>query len=65
MLKKNWETEELIENWTLIPAESELVNQKREVNKIGFAVFLKYFQLMARFPDDSSDIPIQIISYIQ
>ncbi|WP_069791309.1 Tn3 family transposase (plasmid) [Cyanobacterium sp. IPPAS B-1200] len=64
MLKKNWETEELIENWTLIPAESELVNQKREVNKIGFAVFLKYFQLMARFPDDSSDIPIQIISYI-
>jgi hypothetical protein len=64
MLKKNWETEELIENWTLIPSELELVNQKREANKIGFAVFLKYFQLMAHFPDYPSEIPEQVIAYI-
>lgn len=64
MLKKNWKTEELIENWTLIPSELELVNQKREANKIGFAVFLKYFQLMAHFPDYPSEIPEQVIAYI-
>lgn len=64
MLKKNWETEELIENWTLIPRELELVRQKVGGNQIGFAVLLKYFQLMARFPDSPSEIPENIISYI-
>lgn len=64
MLKKNWETEELIENWTLIPRELELVSQKVGGNQIGFAVLWKYFQLMARFPDSPSEIPENIISYI-
>ena len=64
MLKKNWETEELIENWTLIPRELELTTNKIGGNKIGFALLLKYFQLMARFPDVSENIPDVIISYI-
>ena len=64
MLKKNWETEELIENWTLIPQELELVRKKVGGNQIGFAVLLKYFQLMARFPDSPEDLPENIISYI-
>ncbi len=29
-----------------------------------FAVLLKYFQLMARFPDSPEDLPEIIISYI-
>ena len=64
MLKKNWEPEELIESWTLIPQELELVRKKIGGNQIGFALFLKYFQLMARFPDSSEEIPDLIISYI-
>ncbi len=64
MLKKNWETEELIESWTLIPQELELVRNKIGGNKIGFALLLKYFQLMARFPEPSEEIPELIISYI-
>ena len=64
MLKKNWETEELIENWTLIPRELELTTNKIGGNKIGFVLLLKYFQLMARFPDVSENIPDVIISYI-
>jgi hypothetical protein len=64
MLKKNWQTEELIENWTLIPQELELLANKIGGNKIGFAIILKYFQLMARFPDVSEQIPDLIISYI-
>lgn len=64
MLKKNWEAEELIENWTLIPTELELVRNKVGGNQIGFALLLKYFQLFARFPDSSEEIPDLIISYI-
>ena len=64
MVKAHWDTEELIENWTLLPQELELVSNKVGANQIGFAVLLKYFQLMARFPDSPQEIPFPIISYI-
>ena len=64
MVKPNWDTEELIEHWTLLPQELELVRNKIGGNQIGFALLLKYFQLFAKFPDNSSSIPKVIISYI-
>ena len=64
MVKPNWDTEELIEHWTLLPQELELVENKVGVNKIGFALLLKHFQIFASFPDNSSSIPQIIISYI-
>ena len=64
MVKPHWDTEELVENWTLLPQELELVNNKVGANQIGFAVLLKYFELMARFPDSATEIPNIIISYI-
>jgi Domain of unknown function (DUF4158) len=64
MVKANWDTEELIENWTLLPQELELVRNKVGGNQIGFALLLKHFQLFACFPEDKSSIPSQVISYI-
>jgi Domain of unknown function (DUF4158) len=64
MLKQIWDTDELIENWTLLPTELELVRNKFGGNQIGFAILLKHFQLFAYFPDDESSIPQTIISYI-
>ena len=64
MVKANWNTEELIENWTLLPTELELVKNKIGGNQIGFAFLLKHFQLMACFPPQNSSIPKIIISYI-
>ncbi|WP_144876459.1 DUF4158 domain-containing protein, partial [Hyella patelloides] len=64
MVKANWDTEELIENWTLLPQELELVKNKVGANQIGFAVLLKYFPTFARFPDSPKEIPDAIISYI-
>lgn len=64
MVKLHWDTEELIENWTLLPTELELVNKKVGANQLGFAILLKYFQLMARFPDSSTEIPDIVISYV-
>ena len=64
MVKANWDTEELVENWTLLPQELELVRSKVGANQIGFAVLLKYFQIYARFPDSPPEIPDKIISYI-
>ena len=49
MVKTHWDDEELIENWTLLPTELELVGNKVGANQIGFAILLKYFQLLLVF----------------
>ena len=64
MVKQNWDTEELIENWTLLPQELELTKKKVGSNQIGFALLLKHFQLFAYFPEDKSSISQVVISYI-
>jgi hypothetical protein len=64
MVKPSWDTEELIENWTLVPQELELVKKKVGAGQIGFAILLKYFQRMARFPDNQAEIPAPVIRYI-
>lgn len=64
MVKPYWDTEELVENWTLIPQELELVKKKVGSGQIGFAILLKYFQLMARFPDSEAEIASTVIRYI-
>ena len=64
MVKPNWDTEELIENWTLLPQELELVRKKVGGNQIGFALLLKHFQKFACFPEDKSSISQVVISYI-
>ena len=43
MVKSNWDTEELIANWTLLPQELELTKKKVGGNQIGFALLLKHF----------------------
>ncbi|MGB3206977.1 MAG: DUF4158 domain-containing protein [Crinalium sp.] len=64
MVKPYWGTEELIENWTLVPQELEQVLKKVGAGQIGFAILLKYFQMMARFPDSEAEIPEIVITYI-
>ena len=64
MVKPNWDTEELIEHWTLLPQELELVENKVRGNKFGFALLLKHFQIFASFPNHCSSIPKIVISYI-
>lgn len=64
MVKPPQSTEELVENWTLVPQELELVKKKVGAGQIGFAILLKYFQIMARFPDSSAEIPETVITYI-
>ncbi|MEL7079389.1 MAG: Tn3 family transposase [Cyanobacteria bacterium J06648_1] len=63
-MKQNWDTEELIEHWTLLPQELELVENKVGGNKIGFALLLKHFQIFTSFPNHCSSIPKIVISYI-
>lgn len=63
-MKRNWELDELIEQFTILPNEMKLVENKLAENKIGFAVLLKFFQNEARFPTYKFEVPKPVISYI-
>lgn len=63
-MKRNWELDELIEHFTILPNEMKLVENKLAENKIGFAVLLKFFQNEARFPTHKFEVPKAVISYI-
>ncbi len=63
-MKRNWTTEELVEHWTLLPKELELMGNKTGPTRLGFAVLLKFFQLEARFPQAKNEIPRLVVSYV-
>ncbi len=64
VLKDHWELDELIEHWTLLPEELELLINKTGVARLGFAVLLKYFQLEVHFPTHKPTIPTSVIEHV-
>jgi hypothetical protein len=64
-LKRNWDTKELDEHFTILPSERHLVmGKKTSANRLGFAVLLKYFQQKARFPNQKQDVPPVVVQHL-
>lgn len=63
-MKRNWTTEELVEDWTLLPNELAVLGNKSGATRLGFAVLLKFFQLEARFPFAKNEIPRAVVIYV-
>jgi hypothetical protein len=63
-MQREWQPEELIEQWTLLPKEEEKVLTKRGSARLGFAVLLKCFQYEGRFPARSYDVPTDVVAYL-
>ena len=63
-MKRKWENHELIEHWTLEDEEQQLIGKKRGVNRLGFALLLKFFQLKGRFPEKQYEIPRAVRSFV-
>ena len=63
-MKRQWETEELIEHWTLNVEELVLLGNKTGATKLGFAVLLKFFQKEARSPAYKNEVPGIVITYL-
>lgn len=56
-MKRHWEEQELAERWSLTHDEFELVRNRTDRGRIGFAALLKFFQLEARFPTECREVP--------
>ena len=63
-MQREWQPEELIEQCPLLPKEEEMVRTKRGPVRLGFAVFLKYFQYEGRFPARLYDVPKDVVAYL-
>ncbi|MEI4832541.1 DUF4158 domain-containing protein [Bacillus sp. FJAT-53711] len=49
-MKRNWNLDELIDHFTIVSVEKDLIGNKTGASRLGLAVLLKYFQQKARFP---------------
>ncbi|MDJ0575698.1 MAG: Tn3 family transposase [Xenococcaceae cyanobacterium MO_234.B1] len=63
-MKQNWELDELIENWTLLPQELSWLSNKSGANLLTTALLLKWFQYETKFPNFAREIPDSVIDYL-
>lgn len=63
-MSREIDSEELIEHWTILPDEWELVQAKRGENRLGFALLLRFYSLVGRFPSGRSEIPDEAVEYV-
>ena len=63
-MKRQWSVGELQESWTLLPAEVNLLANKRDENRLGFALLLKFFQIEGRFPESKNEIPRPCAAFV-
>ena len=64
-MKRVWETDELLEHWSLTQEERELAaKSKTETITLGFALLLKWFQYEGRFPSHRIEIPTIVLTYL-
>ncbi|WP_432418765.1 DUF4158 domain-containing protein [Cytobacillus spongiae] len=63
-MKRNWNEDELLEHFVVLPIERKLIGNKTGASRLGFAVLLKYFQQEARFPSKKQDIPKVVVEFI-
>lgn len=64
-MKRHWTIPEVIEHWSLAPAERALVEATRaDHTRLGLAVLLKYFQLDWRFPRGRADVPVAAVAHL-
>ena len=56
--------DELIEHWTLVGDELDLLTGRTGPSKLGLALLLKFFTVEGRFPAGRSELPDEAVGYI-
>ncbi len=63
-MKRDWTSDELIVHWTLQPDERKLLGNKTDVTRLGFAILLKFFQVMGCFPRAPGEVPAAVVEHV-
>lgn len=59
-MQREWEPEDLVGSWTLLPADVDMLVNKSGATRLGFALLLKFFEIEARFPRFPTEIPVPL-----
>ena len=62
-MQRDWTADELILHWTLQASEQALVGNKTGATRLGFAIFLKFFQFMGCFPQHAGEVPASAVEH--
>src|SRR5438067_9396116 len=63
-MKRQWDIEELIEHFTLIKEDEDVLANKVGATRLGCALLLKCFQYEGRFPHAKYEIPKAVVDYV-
>ena len=63
-MKRAWHPDELAEQWTILPEEQQWIGNKYGSTRLGFVVFLKFFQHEGHFPRQPAEVPRGIVEYL-
>ncbi len=58
------ELDELVEHWTLLDDERELVSGKRGSTRLGFALLLKFYGRAGRFPASRAELASDAVAFL-
>jgi hypothetical protein len=58
------ELDELVEHWTLLDGDRELVAGKRGATRLGFALLLKFYIRHGRFPNGPEELPEEAVGFV-
>ena len=67
MVKARWcgvDLDELVEHWTLLDDERELVAGKRGPTRLGFALQLKFYARAGRFPRGRAELDDEAVAFV-
>ncbi len=56
--------DELVEHWTLLDDERELIAGKRGPTRLGFALLLKFYTQAGRFPGGRGELPDEAVEFV-
>ena len=56
--------DELVEHWTVLEDEQQLVAGKRGATRLGFALLLKFYARSGRFPRGRSELSQEAVNFV-
>lgn len=56
-MRQEWDPDDLIACWTLVDSDWALIANKAAATRLGFALMLKFFEIEARFPRRTGEVP--------
>ena len=56
--------DELVEHWTVLGDERDLVAGKRGATRLGFVLLLKFYTRYGRFPRGRAELPDEVVEHL-